>query len=285
MKSLIILLFIAFVSSDVIPKELINKKSCIGGRIINGICKCPNNEALIGYECKPCIGGKIMFNRCRCPLNKFLSGNECIPKYEPQKPKEISISDIIEDEPEPQPAPEKPVIYLYPKKTMDISVQLNIKNSKFTAIYPKFNGKNTWNVKAKPNGDILINNKTYPYLFWEAHSYTPYDTNEGFLVSGEDAEKFLEEKLEFLGLNEKERTDFITYWLPLLLKNKLSLCAFQSKYYFDNFELNVTPKPDTLIRVFLMIKKLDEPINVKEQKLVSNERKGYTVVEWGGSKF
>ena len=181
--------------------------------------------------------------------------------------------------------PKKPVIYLYPKETMDISVQLNIKYSKFTTIYPKFNEKNTWNVRARPNGDILINDKTYPYLFWEAESYAPFDTNEGFMVTEENAEKFLEEKLEILGLNEKEKTDFITYWLPVLLKNKLSLCSFQSKQFFDSFELNVTPKPDSLIRVFLIIKKLDAPINIKEQKLVSNERKGFTVVEWGGSKL
>ena len=168
---------------------------------------------------------------------------------------------------------------------MDISVQLNIKNSKFTTIYPKFNDKNTWNVKAKPNGDILIKDKTYPYLFWEANSYAPQETNEGFIVSEENAEKFLEEKLEILGLNEKEKTDFITYWLPVLLKNKLSLCSFQSKQFFDSFELNITPKPDSLIRVFLTIRKLDNPINIKEQKLVSNERKGFTVIEWGGTNL
>ena len=84
MKELIILLFIAFVSSDVIPKEWINRKVCIGGRIINGISKCPNKKALIGYECKPCIGGKIMFNRCRCPPNQYLSGNECIVPNPPE---------------------------------------------------------------------------------------------------------------------------------------------------------------------------------------------------------
>jgi len=137
---------------------------------------------------------------------------------------------------------------------MDISVQLNIKNSKFTTIYPKFNEINTWNVRAKPNGDILIKDKTYPYLFWEAESYASQETNEGFIVSDENAEKFLEEKFELLGLNEKEKTDFITYWLPVLLKNKLSLCSFQSKKFFDNFDLNITPKPDSLIRVFLTIK-------------------------------
>ena len=65
----------------------------------------------------------------------------------------------------------KPVIYLYPEESMDISVQLNLKESKFTTVYPKFNGNNTWNIHAKPNGDILIKNKTYPYLFWEAESY------------------------------------------------------------------------------------------------------------------
>ena len=177
---------------------------------------------------------------------------------------------------------EKPVIYLYPEKPMDISVQLNFKKTKFTAIYPKFNEKNTWNVHAQPNGDIYIKKRKYPYLFWEADSYAEQETNEGFIVTDEEAEKFLEEKLTILGLNDNEKTDFITFWLPVLLRNKLSLCSFQSQKFFNNLELNVTPKPDSMIRVFLSIKKLDSPINVKEQKLVSVERKGFTLVEWGG---
>ena len=40
-----------------------------------------------------------------------------------------------------------------------------------------------------------------------------------------------------------------------------------------------------MIRIFLTIKKLDTPINVKEQKLASVERKGFTVIEWGGSNI
>ena len=66
-------------------------------------------------------------------------------------------------------------------------------------------------------------------LFWEAKSYDEQNTNEGFIVSEENAEEFLEEKLIILGLNEKEKTDFITFWLPVLLRNKLSLCSFQKK--------------------------------------------------------
>ena len=180
----------------------------------------------------------------------------------------------------------KPIIYLYPEKSMNISVNLNIPEGKFTSVYPKFNEKeNTWNVEGNPNGDIKLNNKMYPYLFYECDSYFPQETNEGFIVEDKSAIDFLEEKLKILGLNDKEMTDFITYWLPTLLANKLSLCTFQNETFFEHIKLNVTPKPDTLIRIFLSIKKLDSPIEIKEQKLEHVERKGFTVVEWGGSSF
>ena len=179
----------------------------------------------------------------------------------------------------------KPVVYLYPEEPMDISVQLKLKESKFTTVYPKFTKKDTWNVHAETDGTISIKGRKYPYLFWEAESYDLPDSNEGFVVTDKDAQSFLEEKLDILGLNDKEKTDFITFWLPILLKNKLSLCTFQTKKFFDTMELNVTPKPDSMIRIFISIVKLDKPVNVKEQKLESVERKGFTVVEWGGSKF
>ena len=169
---------------------------------------------------------------------------------------------------------------------MDISVQLNIKESKLTTIYPKFNeNNNTWKVYVNTNGEIKIKDKIYPYLFWEAESYLINEMNEGFIVKDDEAEKFLEEKLKILGLNDKESTDFITFWLPVLLKNKLSLCNFQSKNYFKNFELNINPKPDSIIRIFLYIKKINSPLKIKEQKLETNERKGFTIVEWGGTNI
>ena len=180
----------------------------------------------------------------------------------------------------------KPVIYIYPEKPMDVSVSINITKGKFSVVYPKFNeGNNYWKIKANPNGDIEINNRKYPYLFYECDSYFNQETKEGFIVDENNAEDFLEEKLKFLGLNDKEKTDFITFWLPVLLKNKLSLCSFQSKEFFEHIPMNVSPKPDTLIRIFLTIKKIDAPIEVKEQKLERHERKGFTVVEWGGSCF
>ena len=61
--------------------------------------------------------------------------------------------------------------------------------------------------------------------------------------------------------------------------------TFQTQKFFDNLELNVNPNPDTIIRIFISIKKLETSINVKPQKLVSTERKGFTVIEWGGTKL
>ena len=86
-------------------------------------------------------------------------------------------------------------------------------------------------------------------------------------------------------MNEKESTDCITYWLPILYKNKLSLCTFQIGKFFGNYEKKITPKPETIIRIFLCIKKIDSQIIINEQKLNSVERKGFTVVEWGESNL
>ena len=47
MKSLIFLLFIAFVSSEVFP-GIINSNNCIGGQIENGKCKCPKKNFYLG---------------------------------------------------------------------------------------------------------------------------------------------------------------------------------------------------------------------------------------------
>ena len=46
--------------------------------------------------------------------------------------------------------------------------------------------------------------------------------------------------------------------------------------------MDISPQPDTVIRVYMLYKSLDEPIKVEPQKLSAPIRKGFTVVEWGG---
>ena len=169
---------------------------------------------------------------------------------------------------------------------MDIEIKLKLKDSKLTSIYPKFNASdNTWKLSAFPNGDILLGNRKYPYLFWEADYNKNKKINKGFIVKGEEAELFFEDKLKKLGLNEKESCDFITYWLPVLIKNKISLISFETKELFDHFQYDITPKPKSFIRVYCYIQKLDQEIQIEQHEINEIKRDGFTIVEWGATEI
>jgi hypothetical protein len=108
--------------------------------------------------------------------------------------------------------------------------------------------------------------------------------NKGFVVRGEDTIKFLEEKLEILGLNEREINEFIIYWIDKIENNKYNFISFRSIDDINKtMPLEFSKNPDTLIRVMVDFKKLDNYIEVEEQQLTKVERNGYTVVEWGGT--
>ena len=69
-------------------------------------------------------------------------------------------------------------------------------------------------------------------------------------------------------------------------KNKYNYIRFETiDEINENLKLEITPEPETLIRINMEFKGLSKPIDVEEQKLEKVERKGYTVVEWGGTKL
>lgn len=176
----------------------------------------------------------------------------------------------------------KPVIYLYPEKETDVSVKVNFKNGRFTCTYPDYN--DGWNVTAYPDGKIINKNDNdeYSYLYWEGEGQINYDFSSGFVVKREDTAKFLKEKLSYMGLTPKEYNEFIVYWLPIMQENEYNLVSFQMENYDDSAKLNITPKPDSILRVFMAFKETDNKTAVPQQKLEKFERKGFTVVEWGG---
>ena len=152
-----------------------------------------------------------------------------------------------------------------------------------TTTYPKY--IDNWNVLASPSGKLIDNNGREFYgLYWEGINYNSKITDEGFIVEGSNVLSFLEEKLSILGLNEREANEFIIYWLPKLEKNKYNYIRFASIDEINNYmPLEINPKPDTIIRVMMEYKPIDNLIDIKEQKLVTPKREGFTVVEWGGS--
>ena len=138
---------------------------------------------------------------------------------------------------------------------------------------------------AHPNGDLYDKNNNYYYaLYWDELEPMNVDFTEGFYVTKDNAITFLEEKLSIIGLNNRERNEFIMYWLPKLEQNEKSLVYFElTEERQANNELIIEPKPDSLLRVNMHIKKVDKEVNIKEQTLNKFERKGFVAVEWGGT--
>ncbi len=195
----------------------------------------------------------------------------------------LSLTGCVEENAEvtaSEPVDEKPVIYLYPEEKMNVTVELDY-SGELTCTYPAY--EDGWEVTAYPDGTLL--NKSgmaYNYLYWEGESDINYDYSEGFCVKGEDTAAFLETALEKLGLNRREANEFIVYWLPRMEPNEYNLIAFQDDTYTDNAKLDISPEPDSLIRVFMAWRPLKEWIELPTQQLSVPERKGFVAVEWGG---
>lgn len=175
---------------------------------------------------------------------------------------------------------EKTIIYLYPEEETKVSVSLDF-DGKLTSTYPEYSGG--WKVTANPDGTLFDEKgREYYCLYWEGVSDTEYDLEEGFCVPGKKTAKFLEEAITKLGLSPKEANEFIIYWLPRMQRNEYNLISFQTDAYTDSAKLEIKPEPDTIIRVFMAWKPLDEFVEIEPQELSSPKREGFVAVEWGG---
>ena len=178
------------------------------------------------------------------------------------------------------------MIYLYPEEETDVHVELELTSSDLYTTYPRYN--NGWDVTAYPDGSLLnkADGTHHKYLFWESvNARTRFDYSKGFCVAGSDTESFLKEKLSYMGLTEDEMNEFIVYWLPRMEHNAYNLISFQGDAYTNSAKLNIAPTPDSVLRVFMAYVPLEESADIEPQQLETFERKGFTVVEWGGSEI
>lgn len=184
-------------------------------------------------------------------------------------------------------------------KELNANIQLRLQNGNLTCTYPKYNKLKGWNVIVsnildKEAGGTILNiddNKEYNYLYWEGTSNIKYNPNLGFVIAGEDTGEFLADALRTIGLNRREANEFIIYWLPKMETNKYNYITFVTDEYTNKAELMIEPKPDNLLRVYMMFKGLNsedemEPLAQNLEELKGNfNREGFTVVEWGGTEI
>ena len=177
----------------------------------------------------------------------------------------------------------KPVIYLYPKEPIELSVILRPFGiiTKSSPFYPWPLG---WkNILAFPSGKLIYQQEEYDSLYYEGRIINLKVPTEGWVVKKEELPSFFEEILPKLGLNSRETSEFKDYWLKRLKKD-LYFVTFLPREEIERVEpIEISTNPKTFIRVRLFFKAIDRPIYVPPLDFPEVlERKDFTVVDWGG---
>jgi hypothetical protein len=205
----------------------------------------------------------------------------------------------------------KPVIYLYPTKSTEVKVEFATAMQLDVQI-PKY--RKGWDVLAQPDGALtdllqksadcnLIDTKRfgseyaleacrknqYPYLYWAGQTLqTHYDTpTTGTIVAKEELSKFLNNTLDEIGFKSNEKEDMLFYWLPKMLKKDVAyyrVSFLQTPEVNMLFPLNITPRPDSMYRLFMDWEPLDnKPTGgIPPQHFEKINRAGFFLLEWGG---
>jgi hypothetical protein len=191
----------------------------------------------------------------------------------------------------------KPAVYLYPQQKQLVNVKVFPKGE-LGYTDPLYNSKTGWTVEAHPDGTIYdsrfktesqapltIHDKPFDYLYYESKisDQVIQKPQQGWVVKQTELNQFFENTLPLLGLNEKEKTDFIEYWIKALPDSSYYFIGLMDKTQRDYLEaLEVTPTPDTSIRFSFYFEPLAQPKVVKTPQIITPQRKGFTLVDWGG---
>lgn len=176
----------------------------------------------------------------------------------------------------------KPADYFYPTEKTDIHFDVK-PQGEFTYTLPQY-PTGGWYFTAFPNGNLLYKEKIYPYIYWDAAIPNNLITRPqtGYSIAYNNLHGFLTTLLPALGLNQKETTEFITYWTRQLPGSKYYFIGIVPRSQIDILApLSINPPPESLLRITLYFQPLNEKINVPAPQIKPFTRKGFTVIEWG----
>jgi len=254
------------------------------------------------------IGVKLYFNGNQICKDKVFK-LKFLKKVTSVQPTPSSQEDPCPNEPIPYtpnyPIRVKaPVIYFYNEKEIEYSIKFNMKkNQKLTFSDPNYTPDSGWKFVSKPDGRLVFNKEReeshYPYLY-----YT-FDTPKssipskwklsGFIVKKGKVIQFLREKLSFLGLNYREKGDFILYWAEKLLKHEAVYIHFLvdkevnellPMTTYSNVDLSSIKER----RIFMIYSPCSKDKSIPTQDLtlypkINRELDKNLIIEWGGLKL
>ena len=172
----------------------------------------------------------------------------------------------------------KPNIYIYPPEPINLTVNISFPNGgEITESIPPY--KTGWDIFVNESG--LIDNE-FEYLFYESLTPDLYQYQYGWIIEKEQLTNFFTENMTEYGFNEKEIKDFITYWIPLLNSSNMFAIYPQTEQTIEQIiKLNFSIKPNSILRLFYIIKTVDESYSLQCPQIDQFERSGFTVAEWG----
>jgi len=174
----------------------------------------------------------------------------------------------------------KPNIYLYPTENMHLSVTLSfpLGGTMLTSI-PEY--KSGWNISVEPSGKI---DNAYTFLFYESAQPSVWQTKAGWQVHKTELTHFFTTNMTSYGFSKQEITDFIDYWIPLLVDKEYYTIYPQTNKEIDQaISINFSTSPDNIMRLFYLIKGFNnKPAQELEEPVIPGfERNGFHVTEWG----
>jgi hypothetical protein len=205
----------------------------------------------------------------------------------------------------------KPVIYFYPENPIEVTVKFNTAISLTTQIPVYHDG---WKMLAQPGskltdlqpqytlcnaidtnnngseyGRTACEQNNYPYIYWSGNVLNKHypEPTTGWIVSSAELPTFMSNILDKIGLNSQEKSDMLEFWLPHMLGEHTPYyqISFLLTTDLNNFiPLDIKPKPDSMLRIFLDYKALSirPEYKITEPNIGTFVRRGFTVVEWGG---
>ncbi len=191
----------------------------------------------------------------------------------------------------------KPLVYVYDENIASNALRVEFpQGGYFTKIIPDFTYGTTWNFGANTQGNILTQNGNFDYLYYSARVPNYEYNKKGWQLYGSEVVPFFEEKLDYIGFNAKEKSDFIEYWKDQFVADQLYFVSFKFDEKLDEYvTLNFERKPTAQIRVLLEAFPLSERqkksqflwsnIGAKYDKTLLKQfvRSGkFDVLEWGG---
>jgi hypothetical protein len=188
-------------------------------------------------------------------------------------------------------SPNAPAIWLYPQAETDLEVTLNFHEGGFMVrSIPDYN--QGWRIHVNPEmpfnkySETYGSGPSYAYLDYDGFRAGPFQRERGWCIPQSELLLWQREKLAELGFTQAEIDDVNYSYGRILLERQYPEPFFavypQDKAIVDaSVSLQVFPEPDTVYRLWLYFVPISEPIALREPRLSSVSRSGFTAVELG----